>query len=103
VHVFILDNVGNVDILVLDLHCPVFSRLRIIQRQGEGGCSHSLIEGQLLSMHQLGVGVAAADVVDELRSGCVEVGIFILIVLSELLGRVIDVPDVDSSELKLLL
>jgi hypothetical protein len=54
-------------------------------------------------MHQLGVGVAAADVVDELRSGCVEVGIFILIVLSELLGRVIDVPDVDSSELKLLL
>jgi hypothetical protein len=45
----------------------------------------------------------AADVVDQLGHGGIEMSILILVLVGKFFGRVVDMSDIDSCELKLLL
>ena len=97
-HVFILHHIAHIDILLSHFNCTIFSRLRILQRKRQSRRSHSLIQTQSFTQHQISMRNARTDIVDQFGDSSIEMRILLLIILSNRLNRMIDVSYVCASE-----
>lgn len=100
--VLVSHHVTHIHILLLSLHHSLFIRLRIIQRQRKSSSSDSFIKSKLLTMHQLPMRLRTSNIIDQLRYGCIEMCILILILISYIFRWMVDIPNIGSSKSQLL-
>ena len=94
-HALIFDNVGNIDILVLDLDIALLVGHGVVEGKGERSSSDPLVDCQCFASHEVLVGLAVADVVDGLGLAGIKMRQLLLVLLGNLPGGMLDVSNVD--------
>lgn len=103
-YVGVLDNVRDVDILFfIWLDHTFFIHLLgcLFDSEFEGLTSDSFVHCQGLAEHEILVGETATDIVDDPRTTGIQMCILISILLKNLPGRIIQLPNIDPSKAKL--